>query len=485
MKTNSPVKIEHLIFVLLICVGIYTRLLHLNSPLLDTHSWRQTQTAMFARNFYRNGMNIFKPQIDWDGSRPGYIESEFQLYPFIVALVYKLFGMDEKYGRLVAALFFTGSMFFLFLLSRFFLSERASLLVLFFFVVSPLNIFFSRTFMPESTMLFFMVGTLYFFIRWSIENKPFWFWLSCAFAVFSFLVKIPSLHIAFVLFFLTTMKYDARMFTKKELWFYLIISLSIPAFWYMYAHHLGKTSGLTENIWSVGADKWGNLSVWLDPRFYDVLIGRITFGVVTFPGIVLAVFGAILAVKQKEEYAFHIWFLSVILYFYVTAYGNMVHSYYQLPLVPVACYFAGKGCDKLFEILQTSVFWDRRAGVFCVAVLLAYCCLLSYRDISPAYQINGNMLEAAYETQRVTPSDTLIIVCDFSFPEVLYYSDRKGWHINPKEQRPDDLGAFIQKGARYLVVTEAQYTLQYPAWKSFLAQKMPLRKGANYAIYKL
>ncbi len=159
MKSNQPnlIKMERILLLLLLFFGMYTRMLYLSSPLLDTHSWRQTQTAMFARNFYRNGMNIFKPQIDWDGARPGYIESEFQLYPFTVAVVYKIFGLDEKYGRLVAVLFFAGSMILLYLFAGLFLGEWGALLTLFFFVISPLNVFFSRSFMPESPMLFFSI----------------------------------------------------------------------------------------------------------------------------------------------------------------------------------------------------------------------------------------------------------------------------------------------------------------------------------------
>ena len=57
--------------------GLLCRLYNLTAPFLDYHSWRQTDTAAIARNFYYNGFNILYPQIDWGGAGPGYVESEF------------------------------------------------------------------------------------------------------------------------------------------------------------------------------------------------------------------------------------------------------------------------------------------------------------------------------------------------------------------------------------------------------------------------
>ena len=46
---------------LLLSIFLLSIIIHLkgiNSPLLDFHSWRQTQTAMIARNYYRNGFIV-------------------------------------------------------------------------------------------------------------------------------------------------------------------------------------------------------------------------------------------------------------------------------------------------------------------------------------------------------------------------------------------------------------------------------------------
>ena len=72
--------------IVLLAIGV--RLYHISFPVAGWHSWRQADTAAIARNLYQNGFNLLYPQIDWGGNSPGYVESEFQLYPFLVALLY-------------------------------------------------------------------------------------------------------------------------------------------------------------------------------------------------------------------------------------------------------------------------------------------------------------------------------------------------------------------------------------------------------------
>ncbi|MBC1240711.1 hypothetical protein, partial [Nostoc sp. 2RC] len=67
---NSP-----LLFLLTLAIAI--RIYNINSPIIGIHSWRQSDTAAMARNFYENNFNLFYPQIDWGGNSPGYCETEF------------------------------------------------------------------------------------------------------------------------------------------------------------------------------------------------------------------------------------------------------------------------------------------------------------------------------------------------------------------------------------------------------------------------
>ena len=64
--------------------------------------WRQSDTAAIARNFARYGMNLFRPQIDWGGAGPGYVETELPLLPWLTAGLYLVFGEHPSLGRLIS-----------------------------------------------------------------------------------------------------------------------------------------------------------------------------------------------------------------------------------------------------------------------------------------------------------------------------------------------------------------------------------------------
>ena len=101
-----------------LCLGV--RLPGLGLPLLEEgHAWRQSVTAMVARNFYRHSANPCYPEIDLPArgqplTAPGYTNSEFPLFPWLVALGYHVTGPADWLGRLLAALCAVGATVWLF-----------------------------------------------------------------------------------------------------------------------------------------------------------------------------------------------------------------------------------------------------------------------------------------------------------------------------------------------------------------------------------
>lgn len=55
------------ILLLIFAVAFLVRLIRVDAPISGVHSWRQARHAMVARNFYRYGMNLFYPVVDWGG----------------------------------------------------------------------------------------------------------------------------------------------------------------------------------------------------------------------------------------------------------------------------------------------------------------------------------------------------------------------------------------------------------------------------------
>ena len=94
-----------------IIVGTACRIPVLWSPITySTDVWRQADTASIAHNFVAHGMRILMPQINWGGAGPGYVEAEFQLFPFVTAVLHQVFGEHVWLGQALSLSLSVGTM---------------------------------------------------------------------------------------------------------------------------------------------------------------------------------------------------------------------------------------------------------------------------------------------------------------------------------------------------------------------------------------
>ena len=164
--TGAITKIVIVIWIL----AVAARLILINQPYVDHWSWRQSDIAEIARNYFQGGFHFSRPQIDWAGDQPGYVGTEFPILPFIAALLYKLFGVHEWIGRIQAVILFAISLPFFFLLVRNVAGEIAGLWAQLFYSFAPLGIMASRCFIPDTPSLALSIVGLYYFERWLAEQ---------------------------------------------------------------------------------------------------------------------------------------------------------------------------------------------------------------------------------------------------------------------------------------------------------------------------
>ena len=119
------------IIVALVCVAaVAVRCWKIDTPFTDRWSWRQSDVAAIARNYFENGFHFARPQIDWAGNQPGFVGTEFPVLPFTAAIAYKFFGVQEWIGRLQTILAFAFSLPFLFAVVRRAFDETAAMYAL-------------------------------------------------------------------------------------------------------------------------------------------------------------------------------------------------------------------------------------------------------------------------------------------------------------------------------------------------------------------
>src|SRR5258706_2543609 len=167
-------KLEILLLTLLLVGAFVVRLYRFNGPIADWHSWRQADTSAVSRNFVKYGFDLLHPRIDnisnvqTDGkyeNPKGYFFAEFPLYNALQAGLFVTFHhfTIEEWGRLVTIFSSLIAMFFLYLLCRKYANKTVGFFTVFFYAFLPFSIYYSRTILPQSSMLASLLGSIYFF----------------------------------------------------------------------------------------------------------------------------------------------------------------------------------------------------------------------------------------------------------------------------------------------------------------------------------
>jgi 4-amino-4-deoxy-L-arabinose transferase-like glycosyltransferase len=439
-------KRTHLYFLLILTLALILRCQGLFNPLLDKHSWRQTDTASIAYNYYNSGMNIFQPRLD---VLPEIRELEFHLYPYTVAVLYTLFGFNEVWGRVVSILCGLGTLWFIFLLTRTYFNESAALYAAFFWASSPMAVFYNRAFLPESMMLFYSAAGMFWFLRWSNTEKVWHMVTAAGLLSCAILIKLTSLFLAGPIVYVLWQKHTRKLFAQFPVYLFGLMVLVLPVLWYTYQHHLFKAVSWGTSIFDIGNDKWFNRSILLNPGFYQKIwlqyLGEQHFA---YTGYGFLFFGWIVTLPQKAK-VFGVWMWAVFAYFIIIAVGNYVHEYYQLVVLIPGAVLVGRGMDYTLE--QTSKFKNPLAWLLTIAAIVwlpvcGYMRSTSRMKFDITYKLAGESLADVSRKQ-----DLALVISDGE-PEVLYYAHRKGWHLERQKYSLDWVNWYIPQGVKFVVV---------------------------------
>lgn len=460
-----------LLLGLILLLGLSLRLYHVTSPYLDHHSWRQTDTAAIARNFSKHGFNILKPEVDWAGDGPSVAELEFQITPLLTAGLYAIWGVQDWVGRVVPILFWLVAAVYFFLLVRSTASGEMALFSSFVFAVLPLSVFFTRVPMPESGATFFAIASMYHLAVYRRGARPQHYWLAMLFASLALLSKLTNLFLVAPLLFILLERRESRPVAFERIVAFFAIPLALTAAYYAYMH---STADIRLIPYTLGSDKWGNLGTWLNPVFYKVLWSRLLTVIFTAPGLLLLLIGLFLPVASRR---FHIWLLAALGYVFVVATGNLVHTYYQMPLIPAGAFFIGLALHRLYASERIRV-----------AALVA-CAVLLYSAVANLLPMYGMYAIPAYEAARrlneVDRSRSLVLFVphrpDIN-PEMLYYADRKGWIISPQQVSVATIEEFKRRGAMYLVLPVSGRLSS--DLKTYFSEKLVWSAG-TYLLFRL
>ncbi len=468
------------------------------------HSWAQAQRASIALNYYKTDMNFFKPRIHKFYKGEGITGLEFPLVNYVPAVLYKIFGFNEKYYRgFVLFSLFMGLFFFNLLTFSFVKNYLLSIGLLASGYLSPVLMYYSNNFMPDVTSVSFVLISWYFFFRFVKEGKS-KFYLYCIVCImFAALIKVVSLIPLFVIFgifildYLKFFKSEGRdfLFTKKSKLILLGILILIPIVaWYSYArwltiHHDTKAFALEVVAMP---DSYTNettfkyiKSTWLFQYYaYEtyVLIGIVILilliGFRFLDRLLFSVTALTLAGSACfvylffSQFKFHDYYIIPLLpgiFLLMLTFGDLIHKisnkyFIGITLILiVGLAFNNKECLKkcrqnYMGRYDSSIFymtWDYTA----------------YEDLEPKLRKLG-----------VKRTDRTLVGYDESFCTSLYLMDQLGYTFGAKINKPDLDYDFGQKRYKYLILTDsAAFNKVYP--NNFAEKIIGTHRGL--IIYKL
>jgi hypothetical protein len=157
--------------LLILTSAAFLRLLYVDQPFVDFISWRQTDDATIADNFFQGHLNIFLPEISWNGPGPNYVGYEFQLTTYLASLLYHLFGEMDWVGRGISVAFGVWGVFaFHNLVGRAF-DKLTALVSCAVFAVMPGGIFVDRSFLPDPVMVSLVVTSFWMLLAYLQDQR--------------------------------------------------------------------------------------------------------------------------------------------------------------------------------------------------------------------------------------------------------------------------------------------------------------------------
>lgn len=339
-------------FILLLLIFIPVRLYNINEPLRNITSFRQAQTATVAFNFYNNGINFFKSELDIFGTgKEKYLTLEFPLYQVFVAVLYKIFFVSDIWGRILSLLSGFSGAYYLFLIVLLILKNtKLAILSSFFFLSAPLNMFHQRDFLIEPFIIACLLSGFYYFLLWLESNKNRHWLLSVILFSLGFIQKImygPFMFIPLVWYYFR--KKNIKAAFSNQFILILLIPLTVYLLWQKQADLINISNN--QYYFASGNFKlleWniGTLSDRISIPLWQFRLKNILNGMFLKPGLAFFLIGVISFFHRPVWRFFYIWLLGELIYF-LLFFRIQSHIYYQMIIIPVTSIFMAGGLLKI------------------------------------------------------------------------------------------------------------------------------------------
>ena len=447
-----------------LALGFAFRWYRIDVPYVDAHSWRQVTNADIARLWTELPINPLYPQVSWGGP-DGYAGLEFPLLHLVTAIVWRIVGVSDAAGRLVAVAFSLAAVWMIYLLGRRLFSVAVGRGAAFLLAFSPSFVYFGRTLLSDVPMVTFSIGAVLGYAAYFQTNRRLHAIGGAVCLAFAGLTKVPAILILGPIVWLGWLARRWRLVRDTEFVVGLIVAFGSIAAWYLHADRIYLETGLTQAIFRPSSRYTGEIAAysgffttvshwttWGDPenpaRIRDILSRFLHMHLTPIGAIGVAL--GFLRFRTPRRTVLDVWLLAAISLLAVSLVGQYFHEFHQLPFHPPLALFFGLGMQPLFAWEQWPIALERRRLAGSLAALmfavlsgvavwsfLGSSIFLLYRN---AY-INTPLIDAGRAIEQATPRGSLLVVVEYdragsNSPMLLYYAHRRGWSFDATSIRP-------------------------------------------------
>lgn len=498
------------IFILQCFAYHYNRILPLRPR--SVHHWRQADGLVIAQNYYEEDRGFFNPAtnlISYSGSRDAV--SEFPIIQYIVAQLWKVFGVHEWIYRLINIIFLlTGFMIFMKAVEKEIQNSAIPILLCTLFFASSTVAFYGSNFLPDIPALGCTLAASGMLLRYRQNANSAVFLGSILFFTLGALFKVSFAMVPlsfFIMWLVQQVSRQIKIFHKPLLEIIgFIFFVSIIFFWLRWVNFYNSSNGqvvfLTsiKPIWdtpemAVIKESLRDIFSWSVYEFFTAPVWL--FFLTVF-------FALILHFKRTDK---PLLLLSIVLFLACIVYAVLFfqnfpgHDYYYLAFLPFIAFTIFSALSYL-KINHPAVLNSTKLQLlFFVVIFLnvwvasvkmesryfmergnrKYSFLISrgQRDHANYNHWNHSVTMKSYET--ITPylrslgikrEDMVVCIEDPSPNISLYMANQVGWtSFGLNESDPDYISDKIKRGAKYLFLNR-EFLKEKEYAKPYISHKM-------------
>lgn len=465
MRKVKTIKLDirNLVIITVIFFAFIIRLRNFNTSLIDSHYFRQTQTATVARNYYTQGIDLLKSDLDLFGQgKEKTLLLEFPLYEGLVAFLAKFIGFTDQLGKSVSIFFgITGGIILLKLVNDVTKNRNIAVFSAIFYYFAPLNIFYQQAFMIESTVVTLNILSLYLWNKYVTNHNPVWLYSATMITTFAMIHKIiyaPFLVMS--IFFVLLSGKNTGLFHEKKIFICILVILLTSLSWQLYTDKINKQNNhefytlgnKDQQLWNFGTLKERlSLKSW-NIRYLTIL------GSITKFTLFASLVGLIRIIFYRKYYLIILWFFSMVVYYLVFFRINS-HLYYFMIAVPPISVLAAIGLDFMaikvsdaarFKITKNAAYYGFVIiflMIFCIKAWINSFPLFDILDMDIFYKIkmiNSQLQENGY---------VIYVQPQYGWNSVFtYYSGRKGILVSQEELSENNIDKLYNQGYRYIAI---------------------------------